>query len=936
MRKGTKGLLAGGAAVVLISGAVAAPKVIKEINVSQSGGESSLAAFHADHGNFNPRGATVATYREKVESGAEASNSPNAEAYASQAYPKTYIAPAQVKNGLAAFDNARSRAGSAALTGTTGNWHLAGPTSGAVPGPVTYTGTDSNVSGRVTALAITPRCRQEACSLYVGTAGGGVWVSRNPLAASPTWRSIGSDIPSGAIGSLALDPNDPTGRTIYVGTGEQNGSSDSEAGVGMYKSVDGGQHFTEVAGFTADSAGRAIGSIAVDPHNPNHILAGTDVARHGASSVNGGRFTPPNAPTLGLYETTDGGTTWTLVESQPGDPVLPTTSNGGDFFAGGVSQIQFDPIDGKTVYAAINAYGLFRRDANAVNPTDWSEIYATPYGDSISSRISFSVVGNQGSSRMYLGDATMYYDGTSLVSGLVRTDDARAAVPTWITLSDPTPGMPGYGSYNWCHTQCSYDMNVATNPLNPDLVMLSGSMNYNEIFTRTPPSNGRAVVRSTDAGRDFTDMTNDAASSPNGLHPDQHALVFVPGTTDEWFSASDGGVVRQSGPFVDASAQCANRGLTGTDVTDCQAWLSAIPTTNQAINTGLDTLQLQSVSVSPNGQNLLGGTQDNGTWSFGPSTAGFESVGGDGGQSGFNVKNPNIRYHSYYAPQHDVNFNGSDPMGWDWISDPLMNSGEAASFYTPLTADPIKGGTVFDGLQHVWRTTDNGGDQAALNQHCNELTGDFPLGYTCGDWVPVGPDLSGANAGNYVVAIARGLDNGTMWAGTRRGSLWVSKNVNAASASAVSFVQVNDPRLPSRFISSIIVDPANPNHAWLSYSGYSAYRAGGHVFEVWYSPITKTLSNVKDLSYDLGDQPITGLARISATGTLFAGTDWGVVQLVAGTSTWVATNGMPTVAVWGLTVSPDGKKVYAATHGRGAWVISTNWSYINAGRVVQK
>ena len=922
MRKRTMGFIAGGAAVVLVGGFVAAPQLTASSS-TLGPDDVTLGQYRAAHGNFNPHGATVATYREKISNGEEAANTPTAEAYSDQAFPKTYIAPAQVANARNAFLNAETRGSHAQLTGTLGNWHMAGPTSGSVPGAVTYTGTPSNVSGRVTSLAITPRCTSDSCSLYVGSAGGGLWVTHDPFDATPQWKSIGSDIPSGAIGTVVLDPNDRTGRTIYVGTGEQNGSSDSEAGVGMFKSTNGGRTFSEVKGFTQYSAGRALGAIAIDPHNPMHILAGTQVARHGASSVNGGRFTPPNAPTLGLYESTDGGATWNLVLSEPGDPVNPLSTNGGDYFAGGVSQIKFDPIDGKTVYAAVNAYGLYRRSATPASATDFSEIYATPYADSISSRIAFDVVANHGASRLYLGDSTMYFDGSGLVSGLARTDDARAATPAWITLSDPTPGTPGYGSYNFCQTQCSYDIAVTANPLNPDLVMLSGSMNYNEIFTRTPPSNGRAVIRSTDAGRSFTDMTNDSATAPNGLHPDQHALVFVPGTTDQFFSGSDGGVVYQSGPFVDASAQCATRGIAGTDLTDCQQWLSAIPTSNNAINAGLDTLQLQSVSLSPNGQQLLGGTQDNGTWAFGPSGVGFESVGGDGGQSAFDVANPQIQYHSYYAPQHDVNFNGSNPTGWDWISDPLLLSGEAASFYTPLISDPVKGGTAFDGLQHVWRTTDNGGAQAYLDQHCNEFTGDFAA--TCGDWQPIGQDLSGGSAADYVVAIARGLDAGTMWVGTRKGSLWVTTNANATNPADVNFVKVSDSRLPSRFPSTIIVDPKNPNHAWVSYSGYSAYRAGGHVFEVRYDPTTQTLSTVNDLSYDLGDQPITGLARISTNGTLFAGTDWGVVQLPAGTQHWLATSGMPTVAVWGLTASRDGKKVYAATHGRGAWVISAKW-----------
>ena len=84
-------------------------------------------------------------------------------------------------------------------------------------------------------------------------------------------------------------------------------------------------------------------------------------------------------------------------------------------------------------------------------------------------------------------------------------------------------------------------------------------MNYDEIFTAHQRSNGRAIVRSTNAGSSFTDMTNDLEN--NGLHPDQHALAFIPGHPDQWVLGDDGGVAVESGPFVDKSADCASRGL---------------------------------------------------------------------------------------------------------------------------------------------------------------------------------------------------------------------------------------------------------------------------------------------------------------------------------------------------------------------------------------
>jgi len=73
---------------------------------------------------------------------------------------------------------------------------------------------------------------------------------------------------------------------------------------------------------------RSVGAIAVDPVIAAHILIGTAVARHGSSSVNGGRFTPPAAPTIGLYESLDGGATFHLVFSRLSDVVVPGTATG--------------------------------------------------------------------------------------------------------------------------------------------------------------------------------------------------------------------------------------------------------------------------------------------------------------------------------------------------------------------------------------------------------------------------------------------------------------------------------------------------------------------------------------------------------------------------------------------------------------------------------
>jgi hypothetical protein len=856
----------------------------------------------------------------------QGSNALEAQQYANQAYPSTAVSYDQTTRAYQAYLALAKRKG----TGDH-SWNLVGPVVGNVPAQVTYTGATTTASGRVTAIAISNTCDDTLCRVWAGAAGGGIWETDNGLATTPQWHASSGGLASNAIGSIVIDPNDSTGATLYVGTGEENGSSDSEAGVGLYKSTNYGKTWKLVTGSVPVAKNRAIGAIAIDPTNPAHIYIGTDVARHGASSINGGRFTPPDAPQVGLYESTDGGQTFKLAFSKPSDSVDPTTPNGNDFFRGGVSKIVFDSSSTPHIYFSMFDYGLFRSTSSGA----FEQIFASAGGgtaqNSAGSRTEFALAPNGNKLRIYLGDT----DGNT--ANLYRVDDANVPAsqltdgthnPGWTLLSSPTKGTPGYASYNYCNAQCSYDMPIASPPGQPDTVWIGGSMQYNEIFTANPPSNGRAVQRSTDAGVDFTDMTNEAQATPQGMHPDQHVIAFDPGNPNIAFLGSDGGLVRTSGDFTDASAGCASRGLSGVDLTDCQNWLKVVPTQIFSLNAGLATIQFQSISVNPQHPktDIIGGSQDNGTWAYASrGSSWLESVGGDGGSSAIDFQNPNIRVHTYFGPNLDVNFNSTDPTGWNYISDPLVSSQEAASFYVPLLADPQVSGTLFVGLEHIWRTVDDGGPQAYLTQHCNEFKGDFKS--QCGDWEPLGSaTLTGTTygsdkSGSYIAAISRasGTTN-VLWTATRTGRLFISTNADAPAAT-VTFTRIDTSAQPNRFISGIAIDPKNPYHAYVTFSGYNAYTPNttGHVFDVTYDPTTGT-ATWKDISYDLGDMPVTGLAYDDQTGNLYIATDFGVALLAPGSTTWAnAAPGLPMVAVYGLTISSSGRVLYAATHGRGAW-----------------
>ena len=78
-----------------------------------------------------------------------------------------------------------------------------------------------------------------------------------------------------------------------------------------------------------------------------------------------------------------------------------------------------------------------------------------------------------------------------------------------------------------------------------------------------------------------------------------------------------------------------------------------------------------------------------------------------------------------------------------------------------------------------------------------------------------------------------------------------------------------------------------------------------------------------DISYNMPDFPVTALARDDVTVDLLAGSDFGVMRLPFGTTTWVvAGSGLPMVEVAGLTIVPSSRVLYAATHGRSAWKLT--------------
>ncbi len=152
---------------------------------------------------------------------------------------------------------------------------------------------------------------------YVGVGSGGVWKTEN---AGTTWEPIFDDQPSYSIGSLLIDPSNPS--TVWVGTGENVGGRHVGFGDGVYKSTDGGRTWRNMGLESSEH----ISTMLVHPEDSDVVWV----------SAQGPLWTPGGE--RGLYMTTDGGETWRKV------------LGGGDWT--GVTDVVMDPRDPDVLYAA--------------------------------------------------------------------------------------------------------------------------------------------------------------------------------------------------------------------------------------------------------------------------------------------------------------------------------------------------------------------------------------------------------------------------------------------------------------------------------------------------------------------------------------------------------------------------------------------------------
>lgn len=336
------------------------------------------------------------------------------------------------------------------------------------------------MSGRVTALAMPRKGALETVNrnvIYAGTASGGVWKSVNGGIA---WSPIFDEMDVQSIGSVAVDPQNPS--VVYVGTGEGNPRNSHNSGKGIYKSLDGGKTW-KCIGLEAT---KTIYRIVINPKNPAQLW----VAAMG--SVWGGN------KERGVYKSDDGGSTWKQVLY-----VNLTT---------GCAELIIDPMNPLKLYAAMWDYE--RKPWTFRSGGPGSGLYISLDGGNTWKRsteksgLPKGELGRIGLAVAASKPDRVYALVESAETGVYRSDD---------------------GGLHW--SKISTEANAGNRPFYYSELYVDPS-NENRVY-----SIWSQITRSEDGGKHW-----DVLADWGHIHPDHHAFFVHPDDPKYIINGNDGGL----------------------------------------------------------------------------------------------------------------------------------------------------------------------------------------------------------------------------------------------------------------------------------------------------------------------------------------------------------------------------------------------------------
>lgn len=505
-------------------------------------------------------------------------------------------------------------------------WRLIGPTC-VYNGQLGYNQEGSGpVSGRVTALAFHPTHADE---LYVGTAGGGLWVTEN---AGQSWTPLMDDKQNFSIGALAIEPVAPF--RLFIAPGEPND--------GIFVFLGSGVHVYDTTAKTWEY----------------HAGPGTSFLRVRSGALvafqKGGDTKVLLGNSRGVFQW-DAATGWTDVGAG-----LPVASPR-------IKSLAYNPVT-ETAYACPfgAGQGVYRRAAGG----QWQlqSVAGNPQKMAVFSTLGRSMVAlcQTKPERVYAALGSGEGEG-ALLALYASSDDGV----TWQTRNIPTETRATY-----------YNSVLAVHPALPDVIFYGATK----------------LWRSIDGGNSW-EVVSEPGGNDQGVHADQHAIVFHPTATvvgaarfGEVWLGNDGGVWRSD----DLGVNWASR------------------------NRGLATMQYYSMAQHPKHASvMLVGAQDNGVQRYeGANCWNLVSLG-DGFFSAIDHTQENIWFSSYiFQPNKNVAelqaIQRSEKAGardsWRYTVEGINpnDTTDDDPFYVPFVMHPKQHDLLYLATSRLYRSTDSG------------------------------------------------------------------------------------------------------------------------------------------------------------------------------------------------------------------------------------
>lgn len=423
--------------------------------------------------------------------------------------------------------------------------------------------------------------------VFAGGVSGGLWVNDDITDGNSSWTLVAGAPANISVTKIIYDPNNTN--IMYIGSGESYTSGDA-VGRGVWKSTDGGATWTNIfggyTGFSVNSGnGFAEGIFYVNDIIARNNGGSTELYAAVSGAQFGNASSPTNfngAFTEGLYKSTDDGANWTRLDIRFADNTFKAPND-----------LELDINNNIWFATTRNIFG------NA-----GGDIYSSTDGNTFTLETTIP-----GAVRTEIEpsptDANQFWvlANVSGQAGLFETTNAFGSLSVMNEPNDVDNGIP---ATDFTRGQAFYNLVLEADA--------SGTLYTGGIDLFRSTTNGIAWTQISK----WSNNNNLAALNVPLVHADQHALVFRPGSNDaEAIFGNDGGV------YYTSNIAAANGN----------------PNAIQARNRDYNTIQFYYGTIDgvdgADGDDIAGGTQDNGTQFTIDATAGanayFDPVSGDGG-----------------------------------------------------------------------------------------------------------------------------------------------------------------------------------------------------------------------------------------------------------------------------------------------------------------